>query len=315
MKYKTILIIGGSGFFGKSILDYFSRNIYLNKKIKKIIILSRKNINSKITTQIKKNYKFKKINKSVLKLKKIPAANYVIYCALLKNLSKDHLALKHYITLAKNYHKHSKILYISSGAVYGKQPINIKKIKESHFSLKKNNNYLGSRDKTMYSMIKKKNEKIFKQMCNYGIKISIARCFAFVGRFLPRNSKYVVGNFIENILKNQDISIKSNYNIFRSYMYADDLVRWLIKIVENSKLNCPVYNVGSENAVNIHKFGNILAKKYNLNCPVRKIDKKNYDMYVPSVNKIKKELNLITKFNSLQAVNKTINLLKKNDKI
>jgi nucleoside-diphosphate-sugar epimerase len=130
---------------------------------------------------------------------------------------------------------------------------------------------------------------------------------------LPRTSNYVVGNIIENILNNQDISIKSNYNVFRSYMYADDLVRWLVKIVENSKVNCPVYNVGSESGVNIHKFGSILAKKYNLNCPVRKIDEKRYDMYIPSTNKIKKELNLITKFNSLQAVNKTINLLKKND--
>ena len=37
-------------------------------------------------------------------------------------------------------------------------------------------------------------------------------------------------------------------------------------------------------------------------------------MYVPSTNKIKKELNLITKFNSLQAVNETISLLKKNEK-
>jgi dTDP-glucose 4,6-dehydratase len=314
MKYKTILLIGGSGFFGKSILDYFLRNTYLNKKIKKIIILSRKNINSKITTQIKKNYKFKKINKNILKLKKLPSANYVIYCALLKNFKNDHLALKHYISLAKNYHKNSKILYISSGAVYGKQPINIKKIKESYFTLIRKNNYFEGRDKRQYSILKKKNEKIFKQLGNCGIKISIARCFAFVGRFLPRNSKYVIGNLIENILNNQDISIKSNYNVFRSYMYSDDLVRWLIKIVENSKENCPIYNVGSENSVNIHKLGSILAKKFNLNCPTRTIDKKKFDMYVPSNDKIKKELNLRVKFNSLQAVNKTINLLKKNEK-
>jgi len=314
MKYKTILLIGGSGFFGKSILDYFLRNTYLNKKIKKIIILSRKNINSKITTQIKKNYKFKKINKNILKLKKLPSANYVIYCALLKNLKNDHLALKHYIRLAKNYHKNSKILYISSGAVYGKQPINIKKIKESYFTLIKKNNYFEGRDKRQYSILKKKNEKIFKQLSNSRIKISIARCFAFVGRFLPRNSKYVIGNLIENILNNQDISIKSNYNVFRSYMYSDDLVRWLIKIVENSKENCPIYNVGSENSVNIHKLGRILAKKFNLNCPIRTIDKKKFDMYVPCTDKIKKELNLRVRFNSLQAVNKTINLLKKNEK-
>jgi dTDP-glucose 4,6-dehydratase len=313
MKEKSILIIGGSGFFGKSILDYFARNIYLKNKIKKISVISRNKINNSIIKKIKKNYTFKKINESILKAKIIPKANYVIYCALLKNFKDDHLALKYYINLAKNYHKNSKILYISSGAVYGKQPSIIKKIKESHFSLKKSNKYFGSINKNQYSLLKKKNEDVFKKLGNYGIKISIARCFAFVGRFLPRNSNYVVGNFIENILNNQDISIKSNYNVFRSYMYADDLVRWLIKIVENSKVNCPVYNVGSENTVNIHKFGSILAKKYNLNCPVRKIDEKRYDMYIPSTNKIKKELNLITKFNSLQAVNKTINLLKKND--
>lgn len=151
-------------------------------------------------------------------------------------------------------------------------------------------------------------------MGNCGIKISIARCFAFVGRFLPRNSKYVIGNLIENILNNQDISIKSNYNVFRSYMYSDDLVRWLIKIVENSKENCPIYNVGSENSVNIHKLGSILGKKFNLNCLTRTIDKKKFDIYVPSTDKIKKKLNLRTKFNSLQAINKTINLLKKNEK-
>jgi nucleoside-diphosphate-sugar epimerase len=312
MKEESILIIGGSGFFGKSILDYFSRNFYLKKKIKKISVISTKNINGKIIRKIKKYYKFKKINNNILKLKKIPKADYVIYCALLKNFKDDHLALKHYINLAKNFHKKSKILYISSGAVYQKQPSSIEKIKESYLSLNETNTYLKNKNKRQYSLLKIKNEKIFKQLGNYGIKTSIARCFAFVGRFLPRDSKYVVGNFIKNILENQDIIIKSNYNVFRSYMYADDLVRWLIKIAENSKVNCPIYNVGSEDAVNIHKFGSILAMKYNLNCPVRKIDKKNYDVYVPSTSKIKKELNLITKFNSLQAVKKTINLLKKN---
>ena len=33
MKEESILIIGGSGFFGKSILDYFSRNLSLKKSI------------------------------------------------------------------------------------------------------------------------------------------------------------------------------------------------------------------------------------------------------------------------------------------
>jgi nucleoside-diphosphate-sugar epimerase len=315
MKYKTLLVIGGSGFFGKSILDYFSRKISLKKKIKKIIIISRKSLDKKISKEVNKNYFLKKINANILNVKKLPKADYVIYCALLNNYKNDHLALKHYIDLAKKYHSKSKILYISSGAIYGKQPINVKKIRESFLSTKTNKNTnFKNKNKNQYSILKKRNEKMFNKLKSYGVKISIARCFAFVGKFLPRNSNYVVGNFIESILKNRDICIKSNHDVFRSYMYADDLVRWLIKIVENSNVNCPTYNVGSENTVNIHKFGGILAKKYNLNCPVGKIDKKKYDMYVPSTNKIKEELNLIAKFNSLQAVNKTINLLKQNEK-
>jgi dTDP-glucose 4,6-dehydratase len=315
MKYKTLLVIGGSGFFGKSILDYFSRKISLKKKIKKIIIISRKSLDKKISKEVNKNYFLKKINANILNVKKLPKADYVIYCALLNNYKNDHLALKHYINLAKKYHSKSKILYISSGAIYGKQPINVKKIRESFLSSKTNKNTnFNNKNKNQYSILKKRNEKMFNKLKSYGVKISIARCFAFVGKFLPRNSNYVVGNFIESILKNRDICIKSNHDVFRSYMYADDLVRWLIKIVENSNVNCPTYNVGSENTVNIHKFGSILAKKYNLNCPVGKIDKKKYDMYVPSTNKIKEELNLIAKFNSLQAVNKTINLLKQNEK-
>jgi tRNA A37 N6-isopentenylltransferase MiaA len=44
MKPKSLLLIGGTGFFGKSILKYFSNSKYLKKKINKIIIISRKKL-------------------------------------------------------------------------------------------------------------------------------------------------------------------------------------------------------------------------------------------------------------------------------
>jgi hypothetical protein len=43
------------------------------------------------------------------------------------------------------------------------------------------------------------------------------------------------------------------------------------------------------------------------------INQMNFECF-DATNKIKEELNLIAKFNSLQAVNKTINLLKQNEK-
>ena len=41
MKKKSILIIGSSGFFGNSIIDYLKNNKSTNRKINKIILLSK----------------------------------------------------------------------------------------------------------------------------------------------------------------------------------------------------------------------------------------------------------------------------------
>ena len=80
---KTLLIIGGTGFFGNSILSYFSNSKTLKKKFNKIIIISRKKLKDlDYIKKLKKNYKVIKINSDLLKLKKLPCANYVIYTAI-----------------------------------------------------------------------------------------------------------------------------------------------------------------------------------------------------------------------------------------
>ena len=87
MKFKSLLIIGGTGFFGKSILDYLQRKNPLN--IDKIIILSRKARNIKIDKILKKRIKIIKVPGDIVKLKKLPKADYIIYAAILKNYNKD----------------------------------------------------------------------------------------------------------------------------------------------------------------------------------------------------------------------------------
>ena len=141
MKPKSLLLIGGTGFFGKSILKYFSNSKFLKKKINKIIIISRKKLEEvDYIKKLKKNYNVVKINCNILKLKKIPFADYVIYCAILKNFKDDFLAVKNYVNLAKIYHRKSKILYTSSGAVYGMQN-KIRGFKENYLKLNKRINF------------------------------------------------------------------------------------------------------------------------------------------------------------------------------
>jgi dTDP-glucose 4,6-dehydratase len=315
MKSKSLLIIGGTGFFGQSIIKYLSTKNYLNLKINKIFILSRGKLKVTIyNKKLRKKFKVIKLNSNILTVKNLPKVDYVIYAAILKNYQNDNKAVKNYLDLAKRYHLKSKILYISSGAVYGKQLNTNFGFRENYLKLNKKINFKNSYKKE-YSKIKRKNEILFEKFAKKGSKVSIARCFSFVGEFLPTNSHYVVGNFIKNILNNKNINIKADYQVVRSYMYEEDLVRWLLKILVNSNKNCPIYNVGSDRFISIHKLANLLSKKYNLNTDFdnTKILKKRFDIYVPNIQKAKKELNLINNYSTVDAIIKTINLLIKNN--
>jgi len=307
-KPKTLLIIGGTGFFGKSILDYFV-DYRLSKNIKKILLLSRGINKIKVSQKLKKKIKIINIYGDISKLNKVPYADYVIYCTIIDDYNQDYKAVCNYYELAKKYHYKSRILYTSSGAIYGQQPKNIKKIKENYLSFKKKIKFR-SNLKTIYSISKFKSEKKFQELGELGIKVSIARCFAFVGKHLPRDKGYAVGNFISNIVRNKTIKINATFDVIRSYMYADDLARWLLKIVFNANSKCPIYNVGSDSETSIFTLADQLSKKYNIKLFCKTKDSNFVDRYVPSINKAKNKLRLNIKYNNLESVIKTIKLLR-----
>ena len=308
MKSKKLLIIGGSGFFGKSILDHIL-DYNLFKNVKTVLLLSRGFNKILISKNLKKKIKIKTFRADISRLKKIPFADYVIYCAINHNYKEDYKAVCNYFKLAKKYHLKSKILFTSSGAVYGLQPPQVNKIKENYLLKNKRMNFYNY-SKNIYSITKLKNEEIFKKLGKFGIRVSIARCFAFVGKHLPRENNFVVGNFIKNILNGEKIEVKSAYNVIRSYMHEDDLVTWLFKILKNANRNCPVYNVGSDQEVNIRKLAFYLSNKYKLPIKLKKIKSNFQDRYLPSILKAKKELNLKLKYTNYRAVEEVVNRLK-----
>ena len=313
---KTLLIIGGTGFVGNSILDFFKKKNFFSKKIDNIIVTytNKKKI-------VKKKRKIKSINVSYIKCNllknfKLPKAKYIIYCALLKNLLKDLLAVKNFCKFSENNFQNSKILYISSGAIYGKQPKNIKKLKENYLESHKRLDFLDKK-KNLYSLIKLKNEKNFEKLSKKNFKIAIARCFAFVGPEIPRRKNFVIGNFIESIINKKNIILKTKSKVIRSYMYADDMVFCLLKIISNLDKKYLIYNVGSDKAIDIKDLAVILSKKYKLRLQMRNYNK-NYnrivDNYVPNISKVKKELALNLNLNNLQSIYKTIRILNLHNK-
>ena len=297
---KNLTIIGGSGFIGKSFIDCFIRGNLKKFNINRINIISRNP--KRIYKEINRNLNGVKILKGdISKLKKLPKSKLIIYAsepANIKNYSKKIVSrykkgIENFYHLTKRS-KNLKILYVSSGSVYGKNT------NEGKYRY--------------YNDVKKYSESVIKKLSKLGIKTSIARCFSFVGPHLPLKSNYAIGNFISDGLTKKKININAKKKVYRSYLFSDDLVNWLIKININSNTLCPIYNVGSDKKIEIKALAKIIGGLFSKKIKIKnKIDSKKIDIYVPNINKIKRKLNVKITYNLKEAIISTITRL--NEKI
>jgi len=300
---SKLLIVGASGFFGRSIISFLSKNNKYN--IRKVYFLCRKKINCNLTKT-----RIGHIKKNIISLKKIPLVDNIIYCAKLKNEQNDYWGLKNFLNLAFNTNKNSKFLYTSSGAVYG----NINKILNTSedYLLKNKFRKFNNKSKNLYALTKIRNEKLVQSFgINKGMNVAIARCYAFTGIFLPLKKNYAVGNFVNSVLKKKNIIVKSQIKTFRSYLHSDDLVKFLFKILFKADKKCPIYNLGSDDPISIEDLAIKLGNLYNIQVKRKNISKVGVDYYVPNINKFKKDFKLKRKLNSFTAVLRMISDLKK----
>ncbi len=298
---KSIFLTGGTGFFGKWLLESF---IYINDKLElnsKITILTR-NPESFLNhfpfySNYGKTVTFVKGDILTYDFNLAEKFNYVIHAATAASESlniSDPLLMMDTITIGTRkvleFAKTQPIegfLFISSGAIYGKQPSSVAQIEESD-SFKIDIN----KSSSAYSEGKRVAElycSIFYE--KYKLPLKIARCFAFVGPYLPLDTHFAIGNFINNVLKDHDIIIKGDGSTVRTYMYASDLAISLWRILNDGMPN-EAYNVGSDNKITIKKLGEIILKLNNSKKKLiilnEKIDSNLINIYVPNINKLKK---------------------------
>jgi dTDP-glucose 4,6-dehydratase len=130
----------------------------------------------------------------------------------------------------------------------------------------------------------------------YGFDVVIARCFAFVGRDLPLDVHFAIGNFIGNALQGKDIVIKGDGSPIRTYMDQRDLAVWLMQLLVSGKNN-NAYNVGSDQAITIANLAKlvkeVVAPKVNILIEKQESSSSNRNLYVPSIEKAKQELGLV----------------------
>ena len=286
----SLLIIGGSGFFGKSFVDYYNEKSFKKWGIDKLLITSRTEqiIGGHKTIQYdSKNFKF------------LEEVDYIIYAASTTDSKTYNTNYKNEIAsqkkgminfqrLINGYKNPPKILYTSSGAVYGQTNLNNYQTDELITEPKPDDN---NEIKKVYANIKLEWEQCL--LDKYPNQTLIARCFAFVGSRLPLNKHFVIGNFINNYINNEEIVINSPFAVYRSYLYADDLVEWLLSIlVKGDPTENKIFNVGSDQEIEIHDLANIFKDLSGNKRSTYLINYEDFNRYVPNIELAKKIFNL-----------------------
>jgi nucleoside-diphosphate-sugar epimerase len=202
------------------------------------------------------------------------------------------------------------MLLTSSGVVYGKQPPEVTHLSEEHPCAP---DPLNPRDALGVSKLA--SEFIcFAMGQQHGIRVRVARCFSFVGPHLQMRVHYAIGNFIRDAIEGKPITIHGDGTPIRSYLYASDLMIWLFTIFQRG-LPGRAYNVGSGNAISIEKLARIVAQNSEINSEVILKGQSGHgstNRYVPSVLRAERELGLRQTMTLPESILKTIAFYKRN---
>lgn len=322
LRGKRLFITGGTGFFGSWLLESF---VWANEKLDlkaSAIVLTRDYdsfkkkvphlaINPAIQFHIGdvRNFTFPEGEFSHIIHAAATSASATFYGedAIVK-FDTVVEGTRHTLDFALQCHA-GKFLLTSSGAVYGKQPSGMTHIPED---------YCGAPHTTDPNSAWGEGKRAAEFLCAYysrkhGIETKIARCFSFVGPYLPLDIHYAIGNFIRDGLNGEYIQVNGDGTPYRSYLYAADLAIWLWTILFRGE-SCGTYNVGSEEDMTIAELANTVAQSFEKPVEV-KIAKspdpnKTPERYVPSTEHAQTKLGIRQIVHLREAINRTISHIK-----
>lgn len=138
----------------------------------------------------------------------------------------------------------ARILQASTSEIYGDPTVSPQN--ESYWG---NVNPIGIR--SCYDEGKRAAETLFNDYFRqYKVDIRIARIFNTYGPRMSQDDGRVVSNFINQALKNEDITIYGDGKQIRSFCYVDDLIDGLCKLFFTENCNSPI-NLGNPASIHI----------------------------------------------------------------
>jgi dTDP-glucose 4,6-dehydratase len=318
---KRLLITGGTGFIGKWLLSsILYSNELLNLKIEIYVISRNPDLFIKKFPELVKYSNIHIIKGNILcfDYTLLPSFDYVIHAATditEMSSSQDYLKIGYEGTQRlfdhlENSKNEVSVLYLSSGAVYGNSTPKLGFFQED---------YEGAPRTDSISSSYGESKRLGELLCaiyssrNDFISVKIARCFSFVGPYLPLDKHFAIGNFIKSAIIGEDILIHGDGKAVRTYMYGSDLSVFLLKILLEAKRSS-IYNVGGAEGISIADLANLVVDLTSSSSNVRILGQnksQERNIYVPSIELIRRELNIEPKISLSESIIRTYSWNKK----
>ena len=310
MTATSLLLIGGSGFFGKSFLDGYRRGLLAPWGIDRIVVVARGASALRRTHPGLVAPGVTLLDADAAKVDELPAADFVVHAAASTDARRYAAdpgaeranmiaAVDNYARLAERLHRSSRIVFASSGAVYGQQPADLPELPEDFAASGADEAVAG---KGSYADAKRHSETRIAALGAAGLRVAIARCFAFIGHYLPRDQHFAVGNFLADGLAGRPVGVKARKTVYRSYMHADHLVRWLMTLAAAADREALAYNVGSDEAMTMPQIAHVVAQRFDVPVDLPPLNHPGTDRYIPSIARARAELGLALSFDFRSAV-------------
>lgn len=197
------------------------------------------------------------------------------------------------------------LLNISSGLIYGAQPLDYARIDEGFSGVLKCGTVSSA-----YAEAKRYSETLCHASRSQSrIPIVTARPFAFMGPYQSIETPWALNNFIKDGLTGHAIRVLGDGQTVRSYMYASDMAFWLLSMLSRGASG-EIYNVGSPNAVTLDELAQLIAGQFDASPEIMLNASSSHQLqntrFVPDVSSAQDKLQLNITVDLNTAIKKTI---------